>query len=320
MLAMAAEALRATAADGARGALLGTFVGDALGMPFEGRPHSEVPDAVEMVAARHGRGTYTDDTQMMIALAESLLERARVDEQHLARAFVQAYDPDRGYGGGTRRVLELWADGTPLADAAAQIFDGQGSRGNGAAMRIAPVAVVFRDDRPRLLTEAARSARLTHAHPVGIDAAVVQAAAIGAALRDEDILEAARAAARTPEMTDGLRDVGELLAGQPDPAAVHARLGSSSDARESVCAAIYTALAHPAFEPAVGFAVRLGGDTDTVAAMTGAICAARDGAGSIPSRWLAALEDGERGRTHVEALATRLLATRPPHGRAQRRG
>jgi poly(ADP-ribose) glycohydrolase ARH3 len=312
MLAMAAEALRAAAADRARGALLGTFVGDALGMPFEGRPHSEVPAAVEMVEARRGRGTYTDDTQMMIALAESLIERGRVDEQHLARAFVQAYDPDRGYGGGTRRVLELWADGTPVANAAAQIFDGQGSRGNGAAMRIAPVAVVFCDDPPRLLTEAARSARITHAHPIGIDAAVVQAAAIGAALRDGDILQAARAAARTAEMSDGLRDVGELLAAQPDAAAVHARLGSSSDARESVCAAIYAALAHPGFEPAVRFAVGLGGDTDTVAAMTGAICAARHGAGTIPGRWLAALEDGDRGRSHVEALATGLLATPPP--------
>jgi poly(ADP-ribose) glycohydrolase ARH3 len=297
--------------DRARGALLGTFVGDALGMPFEGLPHTEVPAAVEMVAARHGRGTYTDDTQMMIALAESLIERGRVDEQHLARAFQEGYDPDRGYGRGTRRVLELWANGTPVASAAAQIFDGHGSRRNGAAMRIAPIAVLFCKDRERLVAEATRSAQITHAHPVGVDGAVVQAAAIGAALRGEDILEVARFAARTTEMTDGLRVVGELLATHPSPAGVHARLGSSSDARESVCAAIYAALAHPAFAPAAGFAVRLGGDTDTIAAMTGAIFAARHGARSIPERWLSALEDGDRGRTHVEELASRLLASRP---------
>lgn len=147
---MAAESLLAAARDRARGALLGTFVGDALGMPFEGLPHTSVPAAVEMVAARRGRGTYTDDTQMMIALAESLIARGRVDEQHLARAFQEGYDPDRGYDGGTRRVFELWATGTPIASAAAQIFDGQGSRGNGAAMRIAPVAVLFCEDRERL--------------------------------------------------------------------------------------------------------------------------------------------------------------------------
>jgi len=60
--------------DRARGALLGTFVGDALGMPFEGTAATDIPARVEMVAARRGRGTYTDDTQMMIALGESLLE------------------------------------------------------------------------------------------------------------------------------------------------------------------------------------------------------------------------------------------------------
>jgi poly(ADP-ribose) glycohydrolase ARH3 len=246
---------------------------------------------------------------MMIALAESLIARGRVDDEHLARAFQEAYDPDRGYGGGTRRVFELWASGTPVASAAGEVFDGQGSRGNGAAMRIAPVAVRFRDDLAQMRAEAARSAHVTHAHPVGVDGAVVQAAAIGAALRDEDILNATRAAARTEEMSDGLRAVAALLGAPREPADVHARLGSSSDARESVCAAVYSALAHATFEDAACFAVRLGGDTDTVAAMTGAIAAASHGAASIPGRWIEALEDGDRGRTHVEMLARRLLIT-----------
>jgi poly(ADP-ribose) glycohydrolase ARH3 len=295
--------------DRARGALLGTFVGDALGMPFEGAAHVDVPARVEMLAARRGRGTYTDDTQMMIALAESLIERGRVEDEHLARAFQEAYDPGRGYGGGTRRVFELWASGTSVASAAGRVFGGQGSRGNGAAMRIAPVAVCFRGDMARMQEEAACSARVTHAHPVGVDGAVVQAAAIGAALRDEDILAATRAAARTGDMSDGLGEVAELLASHREPAEVHARLGSSSDARESVCAAVYSALAHTRFEDAARFAVRLGGDTDTVAAMTGAIAAARHGAASIPRRWIEALEDGDRGRTHVEELARRLVGT-----------
>src|SRR5215471_981506 len=68
-----------TIADRAGGALLGTFVGDALGMPFEGLPPASIPRHVEMTEARLGRGTYTDDTQMMIALAESLIARGRVD-------------------------------------------------------------------------------------------------------------------------------------------------------------------------------------------------------------------------------------------------
>ena len=276
-------------------------------MPFEGAPFDAIPVEVEMVDARRGRGTYTDDTQMMIALAESLIERGRVDEEHLARAFLAAYDPDRGYGGGTRRVIELWAGGTPVSAAAGEIFGGQGSRGNGAAMRVAPVAVRFHEYPQQLHAEAARSARITHAHPAGEDGAVVQAAAIGAALRGEDILDCARTAARTTEMSQRLSVVGELLTASRDPAEVHRRLGSSSAAAESVCAALYASLAQPAFEQAVRFAVRLGGDTDTIAAMTGAIVGARDGLTAIPARWLAALEDGHRGRTHVEQLADRLL-------------
>jgi poly(ADP-ribose) glycohydrolase ARH3 len=292
----------AVTTDRARGALLGTFVGDALGMPFEGRSRTEIPVRVEMTAARLGRGTYTDDTQMMIALAESLIDCGQVDHEHLAHAFLDAYDPTRGYGGGTRRVLELWASGTAVDEAAGQIFDGEGSRGNGAAMRIAPVAVRFAHDPSRLRLEAARSAELTHAHPVGVAGAVVQAAAIAAALRGDDIVDAARAAARSPELAASLEDVGGLL-GARESREVHGRLGSSADACESVSAAIYSASAHPTFEQAVSFAVRLGGDTDTIAAMTGAIAAARDGAATIPARWLDALEDGARGRSHVESLA-----------------
>lgn len=305
---MTTQAAQASFEARARGALLGTFVGDALGMPFEGAAPEAIPEHVEMIDARLGRGTYTDDTQMMIALAESLRDRGQVDEEHLARAFQEAYDPKRGYGRGTRRVLELWAAGTPVTAAAAQVFDGQGSRGNGAAMRIAPIAVRFAHDPDRLRDQATRSARVTHAHPVGIDAAVVQAAAIGAALRTDDILEAALAAVQTQEMRDGLLAVDDLLAATGGAVEAHRQLESSSDAQRSVCAAIYAALMNPSFEQAVTFAVGLGGDTDTVAAMAGAIAGARHGDSCIPSRWLEALEDGERGRRHVEQIAAQLAA------------
>ncbi len=73
--------------DGALGALLGTVVGDPLGMPFEGRPPGAVPDHVEMADARLGRGTHTDDTEMMILLVESLLEHRSVRDDRLAETF-----------------------------------------------------------------------------------------------------------------------------------------------------------------------------------------------------------------------------------------
>lgn len=294
-------------ADRAGGALFGTFVGDALGMPFEGLSHAAIPEDVEMVEARRGRGTYTDDTQMMIALAESLIARGRVDGEHLARAFLDAYVAERGYGAGTQRVFELWRSGVPVASAAARLFGGQGSRGNGAAMRIAPVAVCFRDDHERLCVEAAASARVTHTHSVGVDGAVVQAAAIGAALRAENILDVARSAAKTAELRGALDELEGLLGGTRTPAEVQVRLGSSADACGSVAAALYSALAHDRIEAALRFAVRLGGDTDTVAAMAGAVAGARGGYRAIPTRWLEALEDGDRGRSHVQTLITPLI-------------
>lgn len=293
-------------ADAACGALLGTFVGDALGMPFEGRAPAQIPEQLEMLDARLGRGTYTDDTQMMIALAESLIERQQIDEQHLAEAFLEAFEPTRGYGGGTVQVFELWRKGTPVAAAAAMVFDGQGSFGNGAAMRIAPVGVRFADDPVRLRTEAERSARVTHLHPIGVDAAVVQAAAVGATVRDENMLEAAAGAAATRGLHEGAEGIRKLIGLRPSPSDVSLALGNSSAGHESVPAAIFAALAHARFEDAVVFAVRCGGDTDTIAAMTGAIAGARGGRSSIPDRWLDVLEDTERGRTHVEQLAREL--------------
>ena len=113
----------------------------------------------------------------------------------------------------------LISDGLPVADAAVRAFGGRGSLGNGAAMRVAPVAVRYADDHEALLDAAKRSARVTHAHPIGIDAAAAQAAAVGAALRGEDALAAARAAAATPELRCSLAVAGRLLAAAERPAA-----------------------------------------------------------------------------------------------------
>ena len=84
------------------------------------------------------------------------------------------------------------------------------------------------------------------------------------------------------------------------------RSGTPSAAPQSVPAAVYAATAHGTFEEAVTFAVACGGDTDTIAAMAGAVSGAHLGADVIPARWLDALEGGHRGRRHVEELAERL--------------
>jgi poly(ADP-ribose) glycohydrolase ARH3 len=295
--------------DRARGALLGTFAGDALGMPFEGAPPAAIPERLVMLDARLGRGTYTDDTEMAIALAESLLERGGINAQALGRAFADAYDSRRGYGWGTTAVLRLVRSGVHPHAAAGSMFGGEGSRGNGAAMRVAPVAVRYAGDGAALANAARDSARVTHSHPIAVDAAVVQATAIAAALVGEAPLDAALAAATTAELKDRLIKAARLLDTGREPGELAAALGNQPTAHESVPAAIYAAAAHDTVEATITFAVRCGGDADTIGAMAGAISAARAGASAIPSRWLDALEEGPKGRSHVERLAERLAAT-----------
>lgn len=284
-------------------------------MPYEGKRADEIPDRVEM---RHGRapaGSYTDDTQMMIALAESLVRCGAIDAPDLAAAFRAQFAPERGYGSGTRTVMSLWAAGVPVDEAAGRLMNGEGSLRNGAAMRVAPVAVRFVDDAPRVVSEAARSALLTHAHPEGVDGAVVQAVAVAAALRGQDPLAAAMVVASTHPMRCRIRELSVSTTPELDRRALtgtERRVGYT--ATESVPVAVVIGSRAGNFEEAVSIAVRCGGDTDTVAAMAGAVAGARFGATSIPPRWYDALEDGERGRTHVERLAIALIE--PPHATA----
>jgi poly(ADP-ribose) glycohydrolase ARH3 len=175
-------------------------------------------------------------------------------------------------------------------------------------MRIAPIAVRFAASPELLCAQARRSASLTHAHPLAIDAAVLQAAAIGAALRGEEILSATRDAAETPLMRQQLDHAMHLLAAHADSDEAATQLGNSAEAHRSVPTAILAAVSQPRFEQAVSFAISCGGDTDTLGAMAGAIAGGRHGASAIPERWLNALEAGEKGRHHVERLAEALVA------------
>jgi ADP-ribosylglycohydrolase len=133
-------------------------------------------------------------------------------------------------------------------------------------MRVALVAVRYAGDGAGRLKAAADSARVTHAHPLAVDAAVVQATAIAAALVGEAPLDAALAAATTAELRGRLSKAARLLDRSPEPAEAAAALGNRATGQESVPAAIYSAAAHPSVEAAMTFAVRCSGDTDTIGA------------------------------------------------------
>ena len=305
------------------GALLGTMVGDTLGAPFEGQPHERMADrrdelrdnAVEWMR----RSRYTDDTQMMIGVAESLVAARGFDADDMALRFAANYDPYRGYGAGAHRVLSAIGSGWPWHVAATRAFP-EGSFGNGAAMRVAPVGVLYHDDLAELRRVAEGSAAITHAHPLGKEGAALQACAVALAIRAEGgsaqplrFLGELSAFARSdlPEFTDKLESMTTLLREKPDVESIVRTLGNDIRAHGSVAAAIYAFLAHiDSFEAAVVYAVTLGGDTDTIGAMTGAIAGASHGVEAIPQEWRDALESGPKGRDHVMQLAHELAKVR----------
>jgi poly(ADP-ribose) glycohydrolase ARH3 len=285
--------------DSFRGSLLGLALGDALGAPYEGGP-LERASWLLLGKTLQGKRRFTDDTQMALDLAASLIERGEIDQDDLAVRFARSYRWSRGYGPGAARVLKRVRGGRPWREASRSVYP-DGSFGNGAAMR-SPVVGLFFADVPGAMIEAARgSGEVTHAHPLALEGAVVTATATACALADcaaGEILDAAAARATSRDFVDRFAVARHWLGERapPSPREVRARLGMGIVAVESCVTAIYLAVrfADAPFGDLVAFTASCGGDVDTVGAMAGAIWGARNGHARLPQFELAGLEAAER--------------------------
>jgi poly(ADP-ribose) glycohydrolase ARH3 len=297
----------------ARGAFLGTFLGDAAGLPFEGARPGPVHDrAVAARLSAPSRWGYSDDTEMAISLAESVVERGGFDFAHAARTMAERHQGARGYAKGTLVALEEIARGIPPEEAA-RSFRREGSRGNGAAVRVAPLALRYAPDPQAFFRAAAESARITHVHEEGIAGAVVMARALAFAMVQEPgrPVERERLLAAFPREGAFRVPLATLAVLLQDGAGIEEAAGALHHgplAIDSVPLAIFCfARFHPDSRTAIQAALSAGGDTDTIAAMAGALAGAGSGVESFPTAWLDALEDGPRGRRHVEDLADQLI-------------
>lgn len=297
------------------GALLGTACGDALGAPLKFSPRAR--EVRNFLSWRNGRGRYTGATQMTLALTESLLRCRRVNGADCARAYAQRYDPRRGYGGSARVLLPMLKEGADYRTTGTVVFP-LGSPGSGGAARIAPIGLIYGAGRGTGLYPAVFEAiRCTHIHPEAVDGALVQARLVGtlSALSSLRLPAFADVKAdllrRTGSMTFAARldTLATLLAVNADEKMTARLLGTGPTAIEAVLAAIWCAFRH-GFHPeeSVVRAVALGGDTSTIAAMTGALVGAFRGASRLPARWLAGLENGPLGRDDILDFACRLAA------------
>lgn len=282
--------------------MVGTAVGDCLGRPVEG--HRHVSDTyIEQVLISPPRLIYTDDTAMTISLAESLLACDGFSGSDMAQRFARDYrdEPHRGYGRNIVGVFEKVGRGVPWDEAALRQFGGEGSYGNGAAMRVSPVALWTFPDLHVAVELAEATAKVTHTHPIGVEGAVVQAVATLHALRDDfdpdSLVSELDSLIHTDEFRAKLDSLASCLERDDDERA-RLHLGNWVAAHNSVVTALYCFLLSTSFEDAIIRALRMGGDTDTIAAMTGALAGARYGLEQIPEAW-----QQVEGRERVEALA-----------------
>lgn len=310
--------------DRAAGVLLTSAVGDALGVPYEfAVPPSPTEDAV-MTGGGLGNfapGEWSDDTSMAVSVARvaaagaDLTTPDALDE--IARGFLAWYaDGPADIGNQTRAVLAATAKapGRPadamMLEAAAYSAQHAHSAGNGALMRTAPVALAHLDDRDQCARAARLVARLTHADPLAGDSCVLWSEAIRLAVRGGeidaraglDLLPDSRQSSWRDWLDDALsEDVGEV------PGRRFVPNGFTVTALQAALAAVTHS---SGLTSALHNAVRIGNDTDTVAAIAGGLLGARFGASAVPTEWRQAVH-GWPGLTGEDlvALAARAVGS-----------
>ena len=279
--------------DTLRGVLLGLALGDTLGAPHEGGPLARGLWAL-LGRTPDGLRRFTDDTQMSLDLAESLLACAGLDQDALAQRFAASYHWRRGYGPGAARLLRRIRAGMPWRQASRSVY-AQGSWGNGAAMR-APVLALWPYPSLAALQQAARQqAEITHAHPQGMAGAALMAVATRLLMAPQadaaHVLATVHTHVAEPAFAPALQQAAQWLQQQqkggdaPTPRAVARALGCGITARTSCVTALYLALRHlpQDFDALMRFAIACGGDVDTIAAMAGALWGAHRGGAALPA-------------------------------------
>lgn len=298
-------------------------------------------DTLEKIRFREPVMEFTDDSAMTRCIAESLIEKRDLDIIDVAKRFVESYyqEPYRGYGTGSISVLKKLKklknkkidEEIDVKGPAKVIFDGRGSYGNGGAMRIAPVSLFSYNNYENLLHYVKEVTQITHAHELGINGALLQAIAIQQSLclcpseelnvsnfiddliNKMDKIEVGE----SQPYKERLRIVKNLLSEigeDPNEQRIVKELGANVRALESVPTAIFCFLKAQkrikkirTINPvrrAMQYAITLGGDTDTIASMTGAIAGAFYGYEKFSRLLLSHCEQAGR----FEELADELLA------------
>lgn len=321
----------------AYGCLAGLALGDAMGMPVEfmtpGQIKEEFGEVETLVTAPRWHphalfppGTVTDDTGQALAIAQVYLEGGVMTSEAAARALLNWADRsadslDLVMGPSTARALEALRAGADPRES------GRNGKTNGAAMRVAPVGVVHRGDRHAALLDAVEASLPTHGTTLAMAGAGAVACAVAEAMRPgatlDDIIDAGiEGAARgrdhgrwvwTPPVDERIRFAARLARESKDEEVTLQNLfdlvGVDLLVSESI-PTVFGLVVLAAGDPmkAIRYACNLGGDTDTIGAIAGAICGAWRGVGALEQPMLAQVEQGNN--LNLATLARQLVLVR----------
>lgn len=279
----------------AKTSLEGLSVGDAFGETFFVNP-----DAVEFLIEERALASktwqYTDDTLMALSIFSVLREFGEINQDALAHSFAERYDKTRGYGPSMHNLLWEIKCGEDWRERARSLFSGQGSFGNGAAMRVAPIGAYFADDLERVIDEAVKSSLVTHTHDDAVAGAVAVAiaAAIACQLRESsttptcaEFLDMVLPSIPESEVKRKVIQARGMVDTSVRVAAAFLGNGANVTAQDTAPFCLWCAGKHlNNYEEALWLTVSGLGDRDTTCAIVGGIVACRTGLESIPKDWL----------------------------------
>ena len=310
------------ASDRARGAMMGLAVGNLLGLPVEGWHYREISrryyDGITDIDPLEAVRPMDDDLAQAVDLGEALLEGGDYIVAFAGRLVTWARENGRGMGILTGRVIEALEEGHGPPDAARLLYESNPIAPNGGVMRCAPVALARLRQPEMLVSDSAATCVVTHYALTCQWSCIIVNSVIAMLLRgvepDLRVLMAAVSA-------DGAPD---LLATALDDGIPSGVLSAISDGTPMVSDAswlrreqmlightlialqcgLWAAVTPLGLEAALRQVVEAGGDTDTNAAVAGAVLGARYGASAIPGRWLACVPERDR----IEGLAVALIS------------
>ncbi|MBO8181508.1 MAG: ADP-ribosylglycohydrolase family protein [Archaeoglobus sp.] len=294
-----------------QGCILGVAIGDALGMPTEGmgfdeirRTYGFVEDLLPSPLGDLKAGEWTDDTEQMIILAESIVDRIYLDPDDFASKLVSWAENAFKIRSGqtTRQALRNLLRGVPWDKA------GVDSATCGAAMRVAPIGLVYHFNLDLVERYAVISASVTHKNDSAFAGAVAVSMAISTLISDfneEEMLAEviSRSGKYDPLLSEKISYVGEIRDAELEYAVE--KLGNSIMVWDVVPMAFYCVLSSKNFSEAVKKGANAGGDTDSIAAIAGAISGAKFGVKEIPENWKKSVKDS----SYLLKLADQLYQT-----------